>query len=297
MVKLPNSRLAQGAALPANTSGAREFAFSAADFDRVRRLIFERAGIALNVSKQSMVYSRLARRLRTLRMDSFVSYLDALEQDSGNEWEQFVNSLTTNLTSFYREAHHFQILTEHLRRLKDRSRIDIWCCASSTGEEPYTLAIAAMEAFGTMAPPVRILATDIDTRVLETARNGVYRDEVTEKLSPELLHRYFLRGNSAKTGYVRLRNEVMRLVTFRQLNLLDATWPISSRFSAIFCRNVMIYFDKATQYRILQRFVPLLESDGLLFAGHSENFSYARDLFESRGQTTYALASLGAKNG
>ena len=283
--------------LPANATGAQEFAFSTADFDRVRRLIYERAGIALNVSKQNMVYSRLARRLRSLRIDSFVSYLDALEQDDSNEWEPFVNSLTTNLTSFYREAHHFQILTEYLQQQKHRPRIDIWCCAASTGEEPYTIAITAMEAFRSMTPPVRILATDIDTQVLETARNGIYRDEVAEKLPAELLRRYFLKGNGAKTGFVRLRPEVMQLVTHRQLNLLDDAWPSGSRFSAIFCRNVMIYFDKATQYRILQRFVPLLEPDGLLFAGHSENFSYARDLFRSRGQTIYELTSPGAKNG
>jgi len=271
----------------------QEFGFSSVDFERVRGLIYKRAGISLNQSKQSMVYSRLVRRLRALQLHSFAAYLDRLELGDTEEWQQFVNSLTTNLTSFYREAHHFPILTEHLYQLKDRPRINIWCCAASTGEEPYTLAITAMEAFRSMTPPVRILATDIDTRVLEIARNGMYRKETVEKLAPALVQRYFLKGTGANTGLARVRPEAMQLVTFKQLNLLDETWPIGSGFSAIFCRNVMIYFDKTTQHGILRRFAPLLESDGLLFAGHSENFSYARDLFRARGQTVYELAKLG----
>jgi chemotaxis protein methyltransferase CheR len=295
MVKLSTPRRPSE---PASTFAAgaaedQEFEFSSVDFERVRRLIYQRAGISLNPSKQSMVYSRLARRLRALRLNTFAAYLDQLEMGVTEEWQQFVNSLTTNLTSFYREAHHFPVLTEYLHKLKERPRINIWCCAASTGEEPYTLAITAMEAFRSMTPPVRILATDIDTRVLEIARNGMYPEEVVEKLPSALVHRYFLKGTGANAGFVRVRPEVMQLITFKQLNLLDEAWPVRPGFSAIFCRNVMIYFDKTTQHGILRRFAPLLESDGLLFAGHSENFSYARDLFRSRGQTVYELAKLG----
>lgn len=274
-----------------DVAGGQEFEFSDVDFERVRRLIYRHAGIALNPSKRNMVYSRLARRLRAMRTDSFSAYLDRLERGDSQEWEQFVNSLTTNLTSFYREAHHFPMLADHLRRLRDRARINLWCCAASTGEEPYTLAITAMEAFQTFTPPVRILATDIDTQVLEVAHKGMYREEVVQRVAPSILRRYFLKGNGGNAGFVCVRPEVTQLVTFRQLNLLDETWPIGPSFAAIFCRNVMIYFDKPTQHRILRRFTPLLEDDGLLFAGHSENFSYARELFRPLGQTVYELAN------
>ncbi len=275
---------------PDADGGDREFAFSTRDFERVRKMILKHAGISLNAGKQNMVYSRLSRRLRATGMTSFDQYLDTLEDDHAPEWQDFVNALTTNLTAFWREPHHFPVLMDHLKARAAKAgpgdHIDIWCSAASTGEEPYTIAISAMQAFNSMTPPVRILATDIDTNVLETARRGVYNAEAVQGLAPEQ-RRYFLRGAGANSGVAKVRPEVQALVSFRRLNLLDATWPMRGGFSVLFCRNVMIYFDKPTQYAILHKMAPLLEPGGLLFAGHSENFSDARDLFRLKGRTVY----------
>jgi chemotaxis protein methyltransferase CheR len=175
----------------------REFHFTDSDFERVRKLIYKHAGISLAPIKRDMVYSRLARRLRALGIASFGEYLAHLEANDDTERETFVNSLTTNLTSFFREAHHFDILTRHLRTLQQRP-IRIWCSAASTGEEPYTLAMTACEAFDSLTPPVSIVASDIDTNVLATAEKGVYPMERVEKLSKERLRRFFLKGTGAK---------------------------------------------------------------------------------------------------
>ncbi len=149
------------------------------------------------------------------------------------------------------------------------------------------MAMTAVETFGTLKPPVKIVATDIDTNVLMKARQGVYPMERLEKMSQERIRRFFLRGKGASSGQVRVRDELRALIDYRPLNLLDASWSIHGPFHAIFCRNVMIYFDKPTQYRILQKFVPLLHPDGLLFAGHSESFHHAANLFRPRGKTVY----------
>ncbi len=269
----------------------REFDFSAQDFERVRALIRARAGISLGEAKQDMVYSRLSRRLRALRLGSFRDYLDHLEgSDDAAEWEAFTNALTTNLTAFFREAHHFAVLAEHLRRPRRAGPITLWCCAASTGEEPYSLAITAAEAFGTLRPPVRILATDIDTNVLRKGEAGVYPAERVDKLGTERLQRFFLKGRGAQEGSVRVRPELRELITFRQLNLLDPAWPLRGPFDAIFCRNVMIYFDRPTQAQVLRRFAPLLCTDGLLFVGHSESLFHVAETFRLRGQTVYSLA-------
>lgn len=268
----------------------KEFEFTARDFERVRSLIYRRAGIALADSKQEMVYSRLARRLRATGLRSFQDYLDALENRAENdEWEAFTNALTTNLTSFFREEHHFPILAEHVRHKKEP--VTIWCSASSTGEEPYSIAMTLCETLGTMATQARVIATDIDTNVLTTGANGIYPVERVDKMSPERTRRFFLRGKGAHAGMVRVRPEIQQMVTFKQLNLLANDWPINGPFDAIFCRNVMIYFDKPTQSKILSHFVPLMKPDALLFAGHSENFLYVSDAFKLRGKTVYELNS------
>jgi chemotaxis protein methyltransferase CheR len=268
----------------------REFVFTAADFERVRKLIYGRAGISLSTSKREMVYSRLGRRLRALGLSDFREYLQLLENGDGAEWEAFTNSLTTNLTAFFREEHHFPLLADLLQRHKGSGQIALWCSAASTGEEPYSMAMTAIEAFGTLTPPVRILATDIDTSVLAKAEQGVYAMERLEKMPQERVRRFFLRGKGRQAGQVRVRDELRAMIAYRQLNLLDASWPIRGPFHAIFCRNVMIYFDKPTQYGILQKFGPLLRPDGLLFAGHSESFHHAADLFRPRGKTVYETA-------
>ena len=264
------------------------FSFTPRDFARVRALIYQKAGISLSESKQEMVYSRLARRLRAKNINSFDEYLNGLEHGRDTEeWEAFTNALTTNLTSFFREAHHFPILAEHARKMK--APLSVWCSASSTGEEPYSIAMTLCEAFDTLTPPVSIIATDIDTNVLETAANGIYTLDRLDKMPQERARRFFLRGKGERADMVRVRPELRQLITFQPLNLLAASWPVSGPFDVIFCRNVMIYFDKPTQGKILARFAPLMKPDGLLFAGHSENFMYATDAFKLRGKTVYEL--------
>jgi chemotaxis protein methyltransferase CheR len=266
----------------------KEFEFTHRDFERARSLIYKRAGIALADSKQEMVYSRLARRLRANGLSSFQVYLDRLESvEEGEEWEAFVNALTTNLTSFFREEHHFPILAEHVRTLTDP--ITIWCSAGSTGEEPYSIAMTLCEALGPRASEAQVIATDIDTNVLNTAENGVYPIDRLNRMSPERAKRFFLKGKGERAGFVRVRPELRQMVTFKQLNLLAGSWPISGPFDVIFCRNVMIYFDKPSQAKILARFAPLMKPNALLFAGHSENFLYVSDAFKLRGKTVYEL--------
>lgn len=269
----------------------REFNFTTQDFQRVRELIRCHAGISLADSKQELVYSRVSRRLRATGLKSFSEYLNKLEQGDEGEWEAFANSLTTNLTAFFREAHHFQILAEHLRKQEGKGGGGLWCSACSTGEEPYSMAMTVVEVFGGFVTPVNIIATDIDTNVLETARKGVYPIDQIEKLGAERIKRFFLRGTGVHSGYAKVRPELQRMVSFRKLNLLDTHWPLREQMDAIFCRNVMIYFDKQTQIDILKKFAPLLKFDGLLFAGHSENFFHADQWFRSRGKTVYELAS------
>jgi chemotaxis protein methyltransferase CheR len=277
-------------AAPPPESRDREFAFSPADFERVRKLIYQHAGISLSDVKQDMVYSRLARRLRATGLNSFADYLALLERGDKDEWEKFVNSLTTNLTSFFREPHHFPILADHLQSLSGSSPIKIWCSASSTGEEPYSIAMTVVETFGSFNVPVAIMASDLDTSVLATAEKGVYPMDRVEKISPERMKRFFLRGSGAQDGFVCVRPELRRLISFQRLNLLDPSWSVRGPLDVIFCRNVMIYFDKPTQYKILSRFAPLMREHGLLFAGHSESFLHAADLFRSKGKTVYELA-------
>jgi len=271
-------------------SKSKEFDFTTRDFDRVRDLIYRRAGISLASTKQEMVYSRIARRLRAIGMTSFEDYLDSLEAGKlDDEWEAFVNALTTNLTSFFREEHHFPILKEFMKNRK--GPIEVWCSASSTGEEPYSIAITLCEAFGTLTPPATVIATDIDTNVLATAEAGIYSEDKLGKMSPERLRKYFLKGKGNNAGMVRARPELRNMITFRQLNLLSDNWHVRGGFDVIFCRNVMIYFDKPTQGKILSRFVNLMKPDGLLFAGHSENFQYVSNALKLRGKTVYQLSN------
>jgi chemotaxis protein methyltransferase CheR len=273
-----------------DTLARRDFDYTAQDFARVRRLIHARVGIALNDSKRDMVYNRLSKRLRMLRIGSFTDYLDLLDDPQHCEWQQFVNALTTNLSHFFREAHHFDMLVAHCRRLA-RNPLRVWSAAASTGEEPYSIAMSLCEAYGGTQPAVSILATDIDTTVLAAAERGVYPLDRVEQVSPERLKRFFLRGTGANAGFARVRPELARLVQFRVLNLTEARWELGTPFDAIFCRNVMIYFDKKTQYEVLGRMAQALRPDGLLFAGHSESFLHAAELFQPIGKTVYRPAA------
>lgn len=266
----------------------KEFPYTSADFARIQKLIYAHAGISLSPQKADMAYSRLARRLRQLQISSFRDYLDRLEDDDSEEWQFFINALTTNLTSFFRESHHFDILARQLEQRQAQGRpYTIWCCASSTGEEPYSLAMTAVEALGSFTPGVSILASDLDTNVLQTASRGVYPLERVSKLETSRLRSFFLKGRGERAGFACVRPELQALVQFRQINLLAPEWPVRGPLDAIFCRNVMIYFDRATQRRLLERFAPLLAPDGLLFVGHSESLHHASDLFRLRGNTVY----------
>jgi chemotaxis protein methyltransferase CheR len=275
---------------PDRNTTTREFHFTEQDFQRVRKLIYDHAGISLSDSKMDMVYSRLGRRLRATGLSNFREYLSLLEKNDAAEWEAFVNSLTTNLTSFFREPHHFPILADHIRKIRQRQPIQLWCNAASTGEEPYTMAMTMVDVFGSYTPPVQILATDLDTHVLKTAQAGIYGADRVEKLPKDILQRFFVEAPGGSPGQMQVRKELRKMITFRQLNLLDANWLIRGPFDAVFCRNVMIYFDKATQHKILQKLVPVMRSDALLFAGHSESFQHAADLFHIQGRTVYTIA-------
>jgi chemotaxis protein methyltransferase CheR len=256
------------------------------DFERARRLIHEIAGITMGPTKKTMVANRLSRRLRETGYPCFDSYLDAVEAEDSAEREAFTNALTTNLTSFFREAHHFPILVEHLRRAAHKEPFTIWSAACSTGEEPYSIAMALLEAG--LPRTFRIIASDIDTAALERAQAGVYPATRAATVGLDRLHRFFQRGEGPYEGLARVRPEVRALVEFRSVNLHDTAYPIPGPLDAIFCRNAMIYFARPEQLAVLQRFAPLIAGRGLLFAGHSENFHYvAGGLLRTRGHTVY----------
>ncbi|KDR32624.1 chemotaxis protein CheR [Caballeronia grimmiae] len=267
----------------------RDFEFTVTDFARIRELIHRRAGISLSDHKRDMAYSRLARRLRACGLDTFKEYLDRLESnDDSAEWEAFVNALTTNLTAFFRESHHFPILADFVKRRQQP--VSVWCSAASTGEEPYSIAMTLVEALGEQAARhCTVYASDIDSQVLAKADAGVYSLDQVKGMPVERLKRFFLKGKGAQAGLVKVRPELRAMVQFGRVNLTDARYDVKGPFDAIFCRNVMIYFDKPTQGQVLSRFEPLMKSGGLLFAGHSENFTYVSQAFRLRGQTVYEL--------
>jgi chemotaxis protein methyltransferase CheR len=212
----------------------REFNYTADDVERLRNLLYQRAGINLSATKDQMVYSRLARRLRSLRLRSFTEYFSNLDRHE-DEWQQFINALTTNLTSFFRESHHFDMLAAHVRKhAHERRPLQIWCSASSTGEEPYSLATTMVEALGSFTLDVEIIASDIDILVLSAARTGVYPDQRVEQLALARKKSLFLRGRDAQLGNVRVRQELQALIEFRQINLLDADWGIKPGLDVIF---------------------------------------------------------------
>ena len=277
------------AGLPETDAAATfHYPFNQEQFTRVRTLIYREAGIALAPGKRDMVYSCLARRVRARQLDSFTQYLELVEGGDQEELEAFINALTTNMTSFFREPHHFQILAQQLAQHRDGS-VSIWSCAASTGEEPYSIAMTALDALGSFAPSLRILATDIDTSVLAKAKLGVYPEDQLQKIPPQQLKRFFLKGQGKNEGFARVRDELRQLVSFKRLNLLDEQWPMRGKFDFIFCRNVMIYFDKKTQHAILEKIAERLKPGGLLFVGHSESFHNTQDQFKICGNTVYAL--------
>jgi chemotaxis protein methyltransferase CheR len=269
----------------------QDFALSQPEFDRLRELVREHTGIALSEAKRQLVYGRLARRLRALQMDSFAEYIELIEAGDATELEEFVNAVTTNLTSFFREPHHFDYLAEALPGIVARDagshRLRIWCCAASTGEEPYSIAMVLREAENLLRGwDVKLLATDLDSAVLATAAAGIYTSERFQAMDPKRMARFFDRGTGPQTGKLRAREELRNLITFRQLNLMHE-WPLRGPFDAIFCRNVVIYFDKATQRTLFERMATLQRPGDLLFLGHSESLYRVSDRYELIGRTIY----------
>ena len=267
----------------------REFDFRDQDFERIRQLIHKEAGIALNPSKKDMVYGRLVRRIRELKLPTFAAYIDFLQSLAGKrEFEQFVNALTTNLTFFFREEHHFQMLSAHLKTLAGKGEVAIWCAAASSGEEPYSIAMSALEAFPLGSkPPIHIIATDLDTSMLEVGRKGIYSEDKIAKLPAGYAGKYF---DKLPDGSYQAKSTLRDMIQFSRLNLIDSNWGMRKQFDAIFCRNVMIYFDRDTQFAVLKKFHPLIKPHGLLFVGHSENFYFASDYFTLKGKTVYELS-------
>lgn len=271
-----------------------EFLFTNDDFLSIARMLYDDAGIALSESKASLVYSRLAKRLRALGLESFRDYCHFVAGSQGvSERQNMLAALTTNVTRYFREPHHFEhlktrVLPELAARAKARGRVRIWSAGCSTGQEPYSIALTMLEVLPDAAQyDVRILATDIDPNVVATGRAGVYSNEAVQPVPAALRDRWMVRVKDGARDAWGTGEEMRRLVSFRELNLMG-NWPMKGRFDAIFCRNVVIYFDEPTQARIWSRFAPLLTPGGRLYVGHSERVTDMAK-FETDGLTTYRL--------
>jgi chemotaxis protein methyltransferase CheR len=277
----------------------REFLFTEKDFNILRELVGKHAGINLTEAKRELVYGRLARRLRQLGLKRFDQYCEMLQGGDDDELEVFTNAITTNLTSFFREAHHFDYLRTELlptwlnsEKSKGRSSFRIWCAGCSTGEEPYTIAMTVMEVLASQRDiELRMLATDLDSKVLQTAARGVYDEERVESIEKFRLKKWFMKGTGQNKGKVRVSPRLQSAIRFQQHNMVHQPPPKGSVFDAIFCRNVVIYFDKLTQIEVFNKFADTLAVDGHLFVGHSESLFQKSDRFKLVGQSTYQRCS------
>lgn len=269
----------------------REFEFSRGDFEHIRDLVGDRTGIVLSDHKIDMVYGRLSRRLRQLGINKFAEYLSRLNDDE-HELVEFTNALTTNLTSFFREPHHFDYLknTSLPALLKNRpnKRLRIWSAGCSTGEEPYTIAMTVKEAMLSYANwDVKILATDLDSNVVNRAKAGVYTMEKVNGVDKNRLKKWFRKGRGDDhSGQMKVSADLQGIITFKQLNLMH-DWPMNGPFDIIFCRNVVIYFNKDTQRELFDRYANYMADDGYLFVGHSESLAKVTDRFKLIGKTIY----------
>lgn len=272
----------------------REFNFTWNDFEYIRSMVGERTGIVLSEHKVDMVYGRLARRLRQLNIKNFKDYLQRLEGDDDQELVEFTNALTTNLTAFFREPHHFEFLINtgipELIKQRPDKRLRVWSAGCSTGEEPYTIAITLHEAIPAIRNwDVKILATDLDSNVVARATAGIYDQERVNGINKERLQRWFRKGSGGNQGKVRVSPDLQQLITFKQLNLMHQ-WPVKGPFDIIFCRNVVIYFNKDTQRVLFDRYADMLASDGYMIVGHSESLHKVTDRFQLLGKTVYRKA-------
>lgn len=275
---------------------SNKYTLSDREFSFICKLVYGSTGIVLGERKREMVYRRLMRRTRELGLDSFSDYCTLLKNDEASELPNFTNAITTNLTSFFRESHHFDYLRDVMlpemlkqqRRESDGRRLRIWSSACSTGEEPYSAAITLLEAMGPEISSwdVRILATDLDSNVVATGSAGIYKQDRIKDLEPSMKREWFHKGSGKNLGFVRVDRRLSNLITFKTLNLLH-DWPIHGPFDVIFCRNVMIYFDKETQYKLILRYFDLLRPGGVLFIGHSESMPKEIRQFEFLGKTIF----------
>lgn len=268
----------------------REFEFTEKDFARIKKLVYDFAGIDLNESKKNLVYNRLSKRIRFLGLQSFKRYLDYVEEQGETEFVNLINSITTNLTFFFRENHHFEYLANSvipmlLQENQTSRKIRIWSAGCSTGEEPYSLAITLKETVPA-GWDAKVIATDLDTTVVETALKGVYPLERLKGVSEARKKRWFLKGKGAQDGLVKVKGELRDIIDFGQINLMNE-WPLKDKVDVIFCRNVVIYFDKPTQSKLFGRYADLLPEHGHLFIGHSESLYKVCDRFSLIGQTIY----------
>jgi chemotaxis protein methyltransferase CheR len=280
------------ASLPDGASSRqREFAFHEQDFQALRSLVKSLTGINLTEQKRELVYGRLTRRLRALGLNSFAQYRQLLAGEE-RELTELCNAITTNLTAFFREPHHFQYLREQwlgplLGNARAGRRLRIWSAGCSTGEEPYSIAMTVLE---TLPHPgswdVRILATDLDSEVLQRARRGLYAPERTANLSRERLQRFFIERPEGRATVHQVAPQLASLVTFKQLNLMHPL-PMKGPLDVIFCRNVVIYFDKDTQRDLFARIGRLQRPGDLLFLGHSESLFKVCDSYGLIGKTVY----------
>ncbi len=267
----------------------REFQFTPSHYRRIQEALYDHAGIVLGNQKQNLAYSRIVRRLRDLGLESFDAYFDYVNRHP-SEFPNFINALTTNLTSFFREKHHFDFIRRVLipnKRAAEDKRIMVWSAGCSEGHEPYSLAMTFKEEISDFLTwNIRILATDIDSDILQTARYGEYMAERVAKLPKDQIHRWFYRGTGSRAGKVKIKAELKEFIQFRQVNLI-ATWPIKTPLDMVFYRNVMIYFDTQTQKRLLDRMAEKVKPGGYLFIGHSETIPSDMKAFKLVGQTIY----------
>lgn len=268
----------------------REFDYTWDDFNFLRKISNEYSGILVPDDKYDMFYSRLSKRVRLLGLRNFREYCHYLKHHPELEFTNFINAVTTNLTSFFRENHHFDylrtnLLPELLKRNATRREIKLWSAGCSTGEEPYSLAITIRESVPADWT-IKILATDLDTQVLAAAQDGVYTFDRVESLPTELVKRWFQRGTGPHSNKIRVKRELRDLIHFRQLNLMQ-DWPMRGFFDFIFCRNVLIYFDKETKAQLARRYAERLVDGGHLFIGHSESLHQLGVPFTLIGNTIY----------
>jgi len=268
----------------------REFEYSRADFDVLRAISSSHSGIIVTDDKFDMFYSRLSRRVRMLQLKNFQEYCQYLQNNEETEFTEFINAITTNLTAFFRENHHFEyvkntIIPELLKRNHASREIKVWSAGCSTGEEPYSIAMTLLENIPT-GWNVKILATDLDTNVLQTAATGVYADDRVSGLSTERLKRWFKKGSVRNANKVKVKTELQETIRFKQLNLMNE-WPMKGHFDFIFCRNVIIYFDRDTKEKLVNRYSSLLATGSHLLIGHSESLHQIETDFDLIGNTIY----------